>query len=301
MCTMMQKVAVLKGGWSPERSVSLRSGENVAKLFRAMGYETHEIDVVKDLKFITDELYRIDPDYIYNVLHGIGGEDGVMQGVLEVFGKPYSNSGVIGSSICFDKSVSKKLAKLAGVDVPSGIDLKAKDLRNVDPQNIRMRYPFVLKPCSNGSSVGVFIVHSPEDLKKIQDMEWTFGDEIMIEEYIKGREFTVLVTDKKALGSVEILYKNEFYDYESKYDEGGSSHIAEYQMPEIHKDKMYRMAEIAYEACKCRGIVRVDFRYDGENVYMMELNTQPGMTSVSLVPDIAAYNNMPMKEILEIK
>lgn len=297
----MKKIAILKGGWSSERSVSLRSGTNVAGLFRDMGYDTYEIDVVKDLKFITTELYRIDPDYIYNVLHGTGGEDGVIQGVLEIFGKPYSNSGVISSAICFDKSISRKLAKLAGVRVPNSIDLTKKDLANIDMANPPMEYPFVLKPCSNGSSVGVFIVHSGADLEEIQKTEWIFGEELLIEEYIKGREFTLLVLDGKTLGSLEITYKNEFYDYASKYDKGGSAHIVDYHMPTDEKNAMYRMAEDAYKACKCKGVVRVDFRYDGNAVYMIELNTQPGMTNTSLVPDIAAYNNIPIKRMLEIE
>lgn len=296
----MKKIAVLKGGWSPERSVSLKSGENVVELFRQMGYETHEIDVIKDLRFITDELYRINPDYIYNVLHGTGGEDGVIQGVLEIFGKPYSNSGVLSSAVCFDKSISKRLAKLAGVTVPNSIDLKRQDLKDIKANNPPIGYPFVLKPCSNGSSVGVFIIRSAEEFEKIQKSGWEFEGDLIIEEYIKGREFTVLVINNKALGAVEITYKSEFYDYKSKYAEGGSTHISEYQMPEKHKSEMYRMAELAYQACKCKGVVRVDFRYDGENMYMIELNTQPGMTSTSLVPDIAAYNNISTKCILEI-
>ncbi len=296
----MKKIAVLKGGWSLERSVSLSSGENVAELFRKMGYETHEIDVIKDLRFITDELYRIDPDYIYNVLHGTGGEDGVIQGVLEIFGKPYSNSGVLGSAICFDKSVSKKLVKLAGVTVPNSVDLTKQDLKNIKSHNPPIQYPFVLKPCANGSSVGVFIINSLEEFEKIQKSKWKFEDALIIEEYIKGREFTVLVMNNQALGSVEIAYKNEFYDYESKYTNGGSTHILEYHMPEKHKCEMYRMAELAYRACKCNGVVRVDFKYDGENVYMLELNTQPGMTPTSLVPDMVTYNNISTKCILEI-
>ncbi|MDR2074827.1 MAG: D-alanine--D-alanine ligase [Holosporales bacterium] len=295
----MRKIAVLKGGWSPERSISIKSGENVANGFRKLGYDVYEIDVIKDLRYLTDELYKIDPDYVYNALHGIGGEDGVIQGLLEIFGKPYSNSNVLSSSLAFNKSIAKKIAKSAGVNTPHYIDINQNELKNISANNPLISYPFVVKPCSNGSSIGVFVIHDKEDLKKLQKEEWIFGNNIIVEKYIDGREFTVLVIDSKAIGAVEILPKHEFYDYSSKYDEDGSRHIPNYNLEQSRNANMYKMAEIVYNSCMCSGIARVDFRYDGIRPYFIEINTQPGMTGVSLVPDIAEYSGMSFEDILE--
>lgn len=297
----IKRVAVLKGGWSPEREISLRSGAKVADSFRKLGYETCEIDVIKDLRFVTDELYRANPDYIYNALHGIGGEDGVIQGVLEIFGKPYSNSKVLGSVLSFNKVVAKILACAHGVLVPRGVAISKNNLQEIDVKNPPVGYPFIIKPAENGSSVGVFLVSNESDMLKILETEWTFGDEIIIEEYIDGREFTVLViNDGKAVGSVEIISKNAFYDYASKYDSDGSKHVAKYEMNSFHRDNMHRMAELAYRACKCSGVARADFIYNGKDSYFIEINTQPGMTDVSLVPDIARSKGMSFEDILKI-
>ncbi len=295
----MIKIAVLQGGWSPERPISLQSGENIANWFRKLGYETYQIDVPKNLKLITEMLYEIDPDYIYNALHGIGGEDGVIQGILEVFGKPYSNSNVLGSAICFDKSTTKRIAQSVGVITPHYIEISACEITTLDPDAPPIQYPFVIKPSANGSSIGVHLIHSSQDLINFQHEDWEFGNSILLEQYIPGREFSVLVIDNQVMGSVEITYKNQFYDYKSKYDKGGSSHIADYQMPQQDIDKMYQTSQIIYKACKCKGIARIDFRYDGHTSYFIEINTQPGMTATSLVPDIIRFKrNILFEDIL---
>ena len=285
----IHKITVLKGGWSPEREISLQSGENVANLLRESGFDVYEIDVKKDLLYLTNELYKSNPDYIYNVLHGVGGEDGVIQGILEIFGKPYSNSSVLSSAICFDKQICKTIVKANGVNVINGYCIQSLEIKN-----IKAKYPFVIKASCNGSSVGVFLIFNEEDFNKVKSIDWQYGNEVIVEEYINGREFTVAVINGKAIGAIEIVSSNNknFYDFKSKYSNGGSTHISNYNLEKKMEDKMFCMAEIAYKSCKCNGIARVDFRYNNKDVYFLEINTQPGMTSKSLIPDILRNKNI---------
>jgi len=294
------KIAVLYGGWSPECEISIKSGKNISKTLSKLGYEVFEIDVKKDLKYLTDKLYKINPDFVFNTLHGIGGEDGVIQGVLEIFGKPYSNGTVLSSAICFDKVICKSIVKHKGVRVIDGTEIRSTDIQDINTsQNLKFDYPFVVKPASNGSSVGVFIIFNERDLNNLKKQPWSFGEKVIIEKYIKGREFTILVLNGKAVGAVEITYKNQFYDFESKYDIGGSTHIADYKLDKSVVSEMFKMSELAFAACECRGEARVDFRYDNEKVYFLEINTQPGMTDVSLVPDIAKFNGISIEKLLQ--
>ena len=298
----IERIVVLKGGWSSEREISLQSGAHVASLFRESGFDVYEIDVKKDLLYITQELYKANPDYIYNALHGIGGEDGVIQGILEVFGKPYSNSNVLSSSICFNKQICKTIVKASGVNVVSGYYITSSDIKNMNTINgINIDYPFVIKPSCNGSSVGTFLIFNKEDLNKLKSIEWNYGDEIIIEKYISGREFTVAVVDGKAIGALEIVLNNNiFYDFKAKYNNGESKHIANYNLGKEMETKMFKMAETSYTACKCNGLARIDFRYDGNDIYFLEINTQPGMTSTSLVPDILRNSNIQFIDSLQL-
>ncbi|MDR0640762.1 MAG: D-alanine--D-alanine ligase [Holosporales bacterium] len=341
------RIVVLKGGWSPEREVSLNSGAFVSNELRSVGHDVHEIDVIKDLRYITDSLYEHSPDYIVNMLHGIGGEDGIIQGILEVFGVPYSGSGVLGSSLAFHKSLCKMIVKAQGVRVIDGLDIHCHDIQQINtPMGPQMQYPFVVKPAANGSSVGVFLVFNDRDLETLKNTEWTFGKDVILENYIAGREFTVLVNGGKAIGALEIVPNSNFYDYGSKYNEGGSSHILDFELEPALLDQMLSAAEIAFTACHCRSFARVDFRVDvnhvhtqssqefgagdtscsrrsvldlliirpfktssgstnpqasEDRVYFLEINTQPGMTSTSLVPEIAKYNHVELPCILNIK
>ncbi|MDR0553102.1 MAG: D-alanine--D-alanine ligase [Holosporales bacterium] len=290
---MSGKIAVLKGGWSPEREISLLSGKEIAKKFMSLGYEVAEIDVIKDLRFITNALYEANPDYIYVALHGIGGEDGVIQGLLEIFGKPYSHSGVLGSAVAFDKSVCKIIAQSCGILVPDGFEISKNDFKTLQYND----YPFVIKPCSNGSSIGVFVIHNEEELLKVQTNEWEFGNEIIVEKFIPGREFTIMIIDGVARGSLEVVPKHEFFDYASKYDDGGAYHVHKHGIPRDVTDMAHRAAEKIYKACRCSGVSRADFRYDGENMYFLEINSQPGMTEVSLCPDIASSSSISFEEM----
>ncbi|MBR1944508.1 MAG: D-alanine--D-alanine ligase [Alphaproteobacteria bacterium] len=293
----IKRITILKGGWSPEREISLQSGAYVASIFRSNGFDVYEIDVKKDLLYLTNELYKSNPDYIYNALHGIGGEDGVIQGVLEVFGKPYSNSNVLSSSICFNKQICKTLVNASGVNTVPGCCILSSNIKNINTIiGISISYPFIIKPASNGSSIGVFLINNESDLNSVKSKDWIYGNEVIIERYISGREFTVAVINGDAIGALEITSSNIFYDFDSKYSENGSNHISNYDLDKRSEVIMFKYAEIAYKACHCSGIARVDFRYDGQYMYFLEINTQPGMTSKSLVPDILRNNNIKLVE-----
>ncbi|MDR1233962.1 MAG: D-alanine--D-alanine ligase [Holosporales bacterium] len=296
------RIAVLKGGWSSERDISLRSATFVSNELRRAGHDVHEIDIIKDLKYITDRLYESSPSFIVNMLHGIGGEDGVIQGILEVFGIPYSGSRVLGSSIAFHKSICKTIVKSNGVKVVDGFDIHSTDIQYINTlSGIQVSYPFVVKPAANGSSVGVFLIFNDGDLKKLKDISWTFGDDVILEQYIYGREFTVLVNDGKSVGALEIIPNSKFYDYGSKYDIGGSSHVLDFDLDTALMEQMLSMAETAFKVCHCCSFTRVDFKISDDNIYFLEINTQPGMTNTSLVPEIAKYSNIELIDILDIK
>ena len=293
---MFKKIAVLLGGWSSEREISLMSGRYVGTALRKLGYEVTEIDVKKDLRYLTDELYRANPDFIFNALHGFGGEDGIIQGILDIFGKPYNCSGTLSSAICFDKAICKQIVKAAGVRTVEGFTLSASERFTVIN---RVAYPFVIKPASNGSSIGVFTIFEENDWHKFCATPWTFGNKVIVEKYIDGREFTVCVLNSKVLGAIEITFKNKTYDYECKYEPGASAHASAFDMSEGALQEMLNMSETAYKVCECAGIARVDFRYDGEMVYFLEINTQPGMTELSLVPDIAKFAGLSFEKLLQ--
>lgn len=296
----VKKIAVLMGGWSAERDVSLRSGELVSSVLGDMGYEVEKIDVVKDLKYISDELYQASPDFVFNVLHGTGGEDGVIQGVLEIFGIPYSNSGVLSSAICFDKDSCKKIVQNAGILVADWFCVTKDDVKKLGLA-IDVEYPFVMKPSANGSSVGCFLICSEEELKEIRNVEWRFGEKIIVEKYIKGRELTAAVVDGKFVGAIEILYDAVFYDYSSKYESPKTLHIPAFANEKEILNDVCDMCEKIFKICGCRGCARLDMIYDGKNIYFLEINTQPGFTSGSLVPDIARINNISFQDLLRMQ
>ena len=291
------RIAVLCGGWSGEREVSIASGKNVAQILTKSGHDVTIIDVKKDLKKIVDDLYNANPDYVYNALHGTGGEDGVIQGVLEIYGKPYSNSNVLGSSISFSKSVTKTLVSDAGVNVAKGVIINSQDLATMKITDIGVKLPFVIKPDQNGSSIGVSIINSEQDFIKLRSQKWKYGEIIIVEEFIKGDEITLAICDGEILGHIKIVFAHNFYDYSSKYDIGGSIHV-DATLSEQQKNTMYTYAKKAYTACRCKDLARIDFIINEKEVVFMEINTQPGMTATSLVPDIAKNNNIDINDIL---
>jgi D-alanine-D-alanine ligase len=282
-------VAVLMGGLSSEREVSLVSGEACAKALESLGARVSRVDAGRDLAQVLTDLK---PDVVFNALHGEWGEDGCVQGVLETLGLPYSHSGVLASALAMDKAKSKAVLAAAGVTVPGG----GLYNRYQAARSHVMPPPYVVKPNAEGSSVGVFLVFEGANRppQELTAPAWTFGDEVMIEPYIRGKELAVAVMDGKALGVTDIQPTSGFYDYEAKYGEGGSVHVFPAEMPAAAYDRALRMAEKAHAALGCQGVTRSDFRYDDINdlLVLLEVNTQPGMTPTSLAPEQAAHTGV---------
>lgn len=295
---MAKHVAVLMGGWSNERPVSLKSGVACANALRNAGYRVTEVDMGRD---IAEVLARLRPEVVFNALHGPFGESGTIQGLLELLELPYTHSGVLASALAMNKHQAKIVMKAAGIPVTDHI---IADRIEVARSHL-MPPPYVVKPIADGSSFGVFIVrgdqaHPPQELTR---EDWTMGEEVMVERYIPGRELTCAVMGDVALGVTEIITDLTFYNYEAKYAQGGSRHVVPAELqPKIY-DKVQKMALKAHAALGCRGVSRSDFRFndrageDGELV-CLEINTQPGMTETSLVPEQAAAAGHSFEELV---
>lgn len=293
---MTKRIAVLMGGWSSEREVSLSSGTECAAALRKSGYDTAEIDVQRDLVALLDALTP-PPDAVFNALHGRYGEDGTIQAVLDILQIPYTHSGLLASATAMDKTRSKAVFETAGIPCPVGKVVGVTELR----AGAVMEAPYVVKPNNEGSSVGVHIVMPGDNYLPAED--WTFGDTVLVEKYIPGRELTVAVLGGKALGVTELRPHEGFYDYEAKYSDGKTTHLCPAPVPEDIAERAMEYAVTAHEALDCRGVSRSDFRYDdcgGEpgDLYMLELNTQPGMTPLSLVPEQAAHAGMAFEDLV---
>jgi D-alanine-D-alanine ligase len=293
---MTKHVAVLMGGWSAEREVSLRSGKACADALGRLGYRVTPIDVSRD---VAEKLAAIEPDVALNVLHGRPGEDGTLQGVLEILDIPYSHSGVLASAMAMHKVYAKAIFRSAGIPVAD--DVVAS--RFEAARRHLMAPPYVIKPISEGSSVGVFIVttqhaYPPQELNRD---DWTFGEDVLIERYIPGKELTCAVLGERALDVIEIVPATSFYDYEAKYAAGGSRHLLPAQiLPNVYQE-VRRLSLAAHGALGCRGVSRADFRYDDQGtgkLVCLEINTQPGMTETSLVPELAAYAGITFDELV---
>jgi len=295
----MKHVAVLMGGWSAEREVSLWSGKACADALERTGrYKVSRVDVDRD---IAATLRALEPDCALNVLHGRPGEDGTLQGLLEIMGVPYSHSGVMASAVAMQKDIAKTILEAAGVPVPDGMVVT----RTEAAKEHLLPRPYVIKPVAEGSSVGVFIVredhaHPPQELTRA---DWTFGEKVLVEPYIPGKELTCAVMGERSLGVIEIVPTVKFYDYEAKYAPGGSKHLLPAPVsPEIY-EACRRFALAAHNALACRGVTRADFRYDDskpglEGLACLEVNTQPGMANTSLVPELAAYAGISFEELV---
>jgi D-alanine-D-alanine ligase len=288
-------VAVLLGGLSPEREVSLVSGRECADALERLDAKVSRVDAGRDLAQV---LTRLKPDVVFNALHGVWGEDGAVQGVLETLALPYTHCGVLASALAMDKVKAKAVMAAAGVSVPGG---GLFDRFKAARDHV-MAPPYVVKPNAQGSSVGVFLVFEgangpPQELIA---PSWTFGDEVLIEPYIRGLELAVAVMDGQALTVTEIVPRTGFYDYDAKYEEGGSSHVLPARIPPATADRAMRMAELAHTALGCRGVTRADLRYDDINdiLVLLEVNTQPGMTPTSLVPEQAAHRGVGFDDLV---
>ena len=296
---MSKHVAVLMGGWSAEREISLRSGKACADAAERAGFRVTRIDVDRD---VAARLAEVKPDVALNLLHGSPGEDGTIQGVLEILGIPYSHSGVLASALAMQKDRAKIAMAAAGVPVPEGLVISRLEAAKAHV----LPRPYVIKPISEGSSVGVFIIteehaHPPQELTR---PDWTHGEMVLCERFIAGKELTCAVMGDRALDVIEIVPTVKFYDFEAKYAPGGSKHV----LPAILKPNVYqevrRLALLAHRALGCRGVSRADFRFDDrmdgtQGLACLEVNTQPGMTETSLVPELAAYAGVTFEELVK--
>jgi len=293
---MAKHVAVLMGGWSAEREVSLRSGKACADALERLGYRITAIDAGRD---VAAELTKANPDVALNVLHGRPGEDGTLQGVLEVLGIAYSHSGVLASALAMHKGYAKAIFRAA--DIPVADDMVASRFEAAERH--LMAPPYVIKPMAEGSSVGVFIVTEdhPNPPQELYRDDWAFGEQILIERYIPGKELTCAVIGDRALDVIDIVPATRFYDYEAKYAAGGSRHVLPAKiLPNVYQE-VRRLALAAHNALGCRGVSRADFRYDDRGtgkLVCLEINTQPGMTETSLVPELAAYAGITFDELV---
>jgi D-alanine-D-alanine ligase len=295
---MSRRVAVLMGGWSSERQVSLVSGRECAQALRTQGYEVATVDVTRDLEALVTALTPR-PDVCFNALHGTGGEDGTIQGVLEVLRIPYTHSGVLASAVAMHKPTAKAVFAAAGLPVAEGRVVSKRELAAGDP----LPRPFVVKPAAEGSSVGVRIVRPDDNSWAEEARGWRY-EENLVERYVPGRELTVAVMGERALGVLEIRPNNTtLYDYDAKYAPGGSTHLVPAPIHQRAYDQALAIALKAHRALGCRGVSRADLRYDdtaGEpgTLILLEINTQPGMTPTSLVPDIARHAGIGFAELV---
>lgn len=293
-------VAVLMGGWSAEREVSLSSGEGVAKALESNGHRVTRIDMGRD---VAARLAEAAPDVVFNALHGTPGEDGSVQGMLDLMGLKYTHSGLATSVIAIDKQLTKNELVPQGIRMPGGAIVVSESLYEADP----MARPYVLKPVNEGSSVGVAIVTADGNYGNPigRDVEgpWKHFDHLLAEPFIKGRELTVAVLGDEALAVTELMPKSGFYDYDAKYTDGLTVHVCPADIPADIASECLAMALKAHRVLDCKGTSRSDFRWDEEQgvegLYLLEVNTQPGMTPLSLVPEQAKYIGMSYAELVE--
>jgi len=295
--TTFKRVALLLGGRSAEREVSLVSGRACAMALREEGFDVVEIDAAENL---SAQLAAAAPDAVFNALHGRWGEDGCVQGLLEVTGLPYTHSGVLASALAMHKERSKAVFRAAGLPVVPSIVVD----RHAASKSHQMEPPYVVKPVNEGSSVGVYIIRKGDNRPPgaLGADTWTLGDDVMVEEYVPGRELTAAVMGDRPLAVTEIVPKTQFYDYEAKYAAGGSVHVVPAGISDAVTQEALRLALRAHEALGCRGVTRADFRYDDtagrDRLVLLEVNTQPGMTPTSLVPEQAAHIGMDFRALV---
>ncbi|HNQ91717.1 MAG TPA: D-alanine--D-alanine ligase [Alphaproteobacteria bacterium] len=288
---MAKSVALLVGGWSAERDVSLEKGKAVEAALIEAGYDVRTIDVRKNLPALIEALTPR-PDAIFNNLHGRGGEDGIIQGVLEMIGVPYTHSGVLASAIGMNKAMSRAIVASVGVPIAKGGVFSVKDI----VAGKALPRPFVVKPVQEGSSVGVKIVREMDNSPPIDMSDWAFGDMALVEQYIPGKELTVAVLDGKAQAVTEIISHTGFFDYEAKYKDVRTETVCPAKIPQDVYNKALEYAEAVYKVCGCQGLARCDFRFDdtkGVNgLCFLEINTQPGCTPQSIGPSQVITNGL---------
>lgn len=293
-------VAVLMGGWSNERPVSLMSGNGVADALERVGYKVSRVDMDRN---VAQVLAGLRPDVVFNALHGVPGEDGSVQGMLDLMGIKYTHSGMVTSVIAIDKELTKQCLVPGGVPMPKGTIVASESLYAGDP----LPRPYVLKPVNEGSSVGVAIVKADSNygdpISRDAKGPWQEFDSLLAEPFIKGRELTVAVLGGKPLCVTELKPKSGFYDFDAKYTDGLTDHICPADIPQDIGDYMMELAQRAHELLGCKGASRTDFRWDDElgrdGVFVLETNTQPGMTPLSLVPEQAKFMGISYEQLVD--
>ena len=294
---MKKKILIISGGISKERSISIDTGLQVAKELKKNNYQIKISEPDNSLK---KTISKFKPNIIFNALHGQFGEDGYIQTILEKFKIPYTHSGVISSSIAMDKEISKKIFIKNKINTPKYIkysfDIKNSDLiKDIDN---KLNFPVVVKPINEGSSVNVFICTKKDIVKKLQLMK--NYKQVIIEEFIAGREIQVAILGNNKLGAIELKPKRRFYDYEAKYNASSrTEHIIPVDLPKTKMNEVLTIALKAHKTIGCRGVTRSDFKYYNNKFYLLEINTQPGMTKLSLVPEIAAHKGMNFIKLIE--
>ena len=293
-------IAVLMGGWSAEREVSLMSGAGVADALEGLGHRVTRIDMGRD---VAQRLAEAKPDVVFNALHGTPGEDGSVQGLMDLMGLAYTHSGLETSVIAIDKELTKMLLVPHGVRMPAGTIVESESLYSADP----IARPYVVKPVNEGSSVGVAIVtregNYGDPIGRDTPGPWQHFDRLLAEPFIRGRELTVAVLGEEALAVTELVPKTGFYDYDAKYTDGLTQHVCPAEVPQEIAAAAMAMALQAHKLLGCRGCSRSDFRWDDEQgeagLYLLEVNTQPGMTPLSLVPEQAKYRGLSYPELVQ--
>ncbi|CAN5711259.1 D-alanine--D-alanine ligase [soil metagenome] len=297
---MSLHVAVLMGGWSAEREVSLMSGSGVADALESLGHRVTRIDMGRD---VAAKLTEAAPDIVFNALHGTPGEDGSVQGMLDLMGLKYTHSGLVTSVIAIDKQLTKQAMVPHGIPMPGGRIVKSESLFEGDP----LPRPYVLKPVNEGSSVGVAIVTEEGNygnpIARGVSGPWGEFEELLAEPYIRGRELTTAVLGGAAMGVTELRPKSGWYDYDAKYTDGMTEHICPADVPDEIAEACKRIALDAHRLLGCKGASRSDFRWDDsqgiEGLFLLEVNTQPGMTPLSLVPEQARHIGMSYAELVQ--
>ena len=293
-------VAVLMGGWSNERPVSLMSGNGVADALERVGYKVTRVDMDRNVASV---LTAIRPDVVFNALHGVPGEDGSVQGMLDIMQIPYTHSDMVTSVIAIDKELTKQRLVPGGVPMPKGVVVKSESLFTADP----LPRPYVVKPVNEGSSVGVAIVTDEGNygnpIARDAVGPWMDFDELLAEPFIKGRELTVAVLDGAPLCVTELVPKSGFYDFDAKYTDGMTEHVCPAEIPDDAAARMMELAKLSHELLGCKGASRTDFRWDDElgldGIFVLETNTQPGMTPLSLVPEQAKACGISYEELVD--
>ena len=291
---MAKHVAVLMGGWSSERDVSLVTGRECSKALKAAGFKVSEIDVGRDIAKVLSEAK---PDVCFNALHGRFGEDGRIQGLLDILGIPYTHSGVMASAIAMNKVRTKEVCSAIGIPLAE----HKLAPRKAAFAGKAMERPYVIKPIAEGSSIGVRIVKEGDNGPP--DEDWSYGETVMVERYVAGRELTVAVMGDRPLTVTEIRPRTGFYDYTNKYTDGKADHLLPAPVPKPIFDQAMQVALLAHQTLGCRGVSRSDFRYDDTKsepgrLIFLEINTQPGMTPLSLVPEQAAFLGISFTDLV---